>query len=256
MLSTPTGAVLLAAMIGTSSATAASWDSAAGVWRGDRALAAGDIPDPLWIFGYGSLCFKLDQSFESGVEASFIGRVQGWGRYFAQASADHRGTPESPGLVATLLNDPDLERLGKRAAGAGPPSSTIGVCYKIAPQHADAVLDALDFRERGGYTRQVIEVEPAVAQAGGGEKAPVLALLYTATPENPGFSHSALLDVRGAAATIKSAVGPSGANIDYLRGLAEWLRTNQLTDEHVEALMQHVAELEGQAPGLAEDHDP
>lgn len=36
-----------------SSAVAAAWDAVAGVWVGDKAAGhQGDIPSPLWIFGY------------------------------------------------------------------------------------------------------------------------------------------------------------------------------------------------------------
>ena len=62
------------------------------------------VPDPLWIVGYGSLCWKADFPFTD----SFVGRVSGWGRWFAQRSTDHRGTPAKPGLVATLLTDEQL----------------------------------------------------------------------------------------------------------------------------------------------------
>jgi len=37
---------------------AMGWDATLGVWEGNAALAsAGAVPDPLWIFGYGSLCW-------------------------------------------------------------------------------------------------------------------------------------------------------------------------------------------------------
>ena len=68
-------------------------------------------PDPLYIFGYGSLCYKRD---ELPSDEEFVGRVRGWRRLFAQSSTDHRGTPERPGLVATLLSDPQLDELGLR----------------------------------------------------------------------------------------------------------------------------------------------
>ena len=54
-------------------------------------------PSPLWIFGYGSLCWKPEFPHDEQI----VGRITGWTRRFAQRSADHRGTPEAPGLVAT-----------------------------------------------------------------------------------------------------------------------------------------------------------
>ena len=226
-----------------------AWDSAAGVWVGDKAHGVEDaLPDPLWIFGYGSLCFKLDESFI--VEEQFIGRVDGWARFFAQRSADHRGTPAAPGLVATLVTAEELKELQGSSSSTSTSTSTIGVCYRIAPENAARLLDALDFREKGGYTRQVVNVHPVVVDGGGEDEhpppppPPVRALLYTATPLNPGFSREAILDEKSAAAIIKHAKGPSGPNIDYLEGLAAWLNEHGLHDPHVEALMSHIAALE------------
>ena len=186
------------------------------------------MPDPLWIFGYGSLCWKADFPFAD----SFVGRVSGWGRWFAQRSTDHRGTPAKPGLVATLLTDQQLEALSLRPPGA-PRQSTCGVCYRISPSDAATVLDGLDFREKGGYTRELIDVTPA-----GGDGPPVRALLYSATPDNPGFAAEAIADLGGAAATIGAAHGPSGANREYLLQLASWLEQVAEQDAHVEELVR------------------
>lgn len=89
------------------------WNSALGVWEGNAALGTTAMPSPLWIFGYGSLCWKAD--FPS--EEQFVGRVSGWKRLFAQRSTDHRGTPAAPGLVATVLTDEQLEVLKLRSPG-------------------------------------------------------------------------------------------------------------------------------------------
>ena len=89
------------------------WNSALGVWEGNAALGTTAVPSPLWIFGYGSLCWKADFP----AEEQFVGRVSGWKRLFAQRSTDHRGTPAAPGLVATLLTDEQLEVLKLRSPG-------------------------------------------------------------------------------------------------------------------------------------------
>ena len=86
---------------------------------------------PLVIFGYGSLCWRPEPSF--GDCTAYPCKVRGWGRFFAQRSTDHRGTPENPGLVATMLSDVQLEEIGLREAGA-PPSSTIGMGYEISAE--------------------------------------------------------------------------------------------------------------------------
>lgn len=106
----------------------------------------------------------------------------------------------------------------------------------------EAVLANLDFREKGGYTREIVEVHPVALSGGAPDMAQdvgtsgrgvgssssgggtVRALLYTATPENPGFRKDALSNAEGAAATIASAQGPSGANLEYLLELAAFLQ--------------------------------
>lgn len=93
----------------------------------------------------------------------------------------------------------------------------------------ESVLGNLDFREKGGYTRDVVEVTPVEA----GRPA-VRALLYTANPENPNFSPPASLEAT--ATVIAKAVGPSGDNVEYLLRLAAFLESVGERDEHVEGL--------------------
>ena len=60
-----------------------AWNDELGVWQEMRAAdAAQAMPDPLYIFGYGSLVWKAD--FPK-VE-SWVGRIFGYRRLFAQRS--------------------------------------------------------------------------------------------------------------------------------------------------------------------------
>ncbi len=64
--------------------------------------------DSLWIFGYSSLIWKYDEVEHVETDTGFI---EGYQRRFWQGSTDHRGTPERPGLVASLYSRQDFQRL-------------------------------------------------------------------------------------------------------------------------------------------------
>ncbi len=61
-------------------------------------LAGWDGTQPLWVFGYGSLIWKPDLSFDLRSPA----RVHGYHRRLCLWSRINRGTPQCPGLVAGL----------------------------------------------------------------------------------------------------------------------------------------------------------
>ena len=158
--------------------------------------------DSLWLFGYGSLIFKVDFDYLEARPAY----IEGWVRRFWQGSHDHRGTPESPGRVTTLVQQP-----GARCGG---------LAYRVSPQ----VLEHLDLREKNGYLRFL---EPMTFRDGGGAEG----LVYIATEDNAAWLGPAPEDA--IAAHIHAAHGPSGANRDYLLSLARALRELGEHDEHV-----------------------
>ncbi|MDO6822191.1 gamma-glutamylcyclotransferase [Marinobacter sp. 1_MG-2023] len=149
--------------------------------------------ESIWLFGYGSLIYKVDFPFLEQRPAS----IQGWARRFWQASHDHRGTPDAPGRVVTLIEQPGAE--------------CKGMAFRVSPK----VFEYLDVREKNGYLRfsTTLSFE---------DGDPAEGLVYIATEDNEAFlGHAPEADI---ARQIAAASGPSGPNSEYLLRLAESLR--------------------------------
>lgn len=160
----------------------------------------------LWIFGYGSLVWRPAFAYVERRPAAILG----WRRRFWQGSIDHRGVPGAPGRVATLVPEE-----GARCAG---------VAYMPEPSRREAILAALDHREKGGYTHHVAALHGQEGVFG-------RALVYVATPTNPNWLGPA--PAARIAAQIRGSRGPSGPNDEYLLRLAEALREMGEHDPHV-----------------------
>lgn len=162
--------------------------------------------DKTWVFGYGSLIYKVDFPFIAREPAS----INNWERRFWQGSHDHRGTPHSPGRVVTLIPSP----------GA--------VCRGMAYLIEQAVFEHLDHREKNGYERHPVLVNlKATAQTVDG-------LIYVAAEDNHAYLGPAALE--DVASHISRSSGPSGSNTDYVLQLAQALRKLGDHDPHVYAL--------------------
>jgi glutathione-specific gamma-glutamylcyclotransferase len=168
-----------------------------------------------WVFAYGSLVFRPGFSFVRREVAC----IEGFERRFYQGSTDHRGTPAAPGRVVTLVPSPG--------------SHCWGVAFGLSVGSVDAVLGRLDFRERGGYARLEL---PLYAKSG--ETLSQGGLVYVANPDNPEWLGDAPYEVM--ARQIRSSVGPSGKNSDYVLGLARALDEMGVEDPHVFTLADHV----------------
>lgn len=171
-----------------------------------------DTPATDWVFGYGSLIYKVDFPYRRRAVAS----ISGWERRFWQGSHDHRGTPDAPGRVVTLI------------------ASAAAVCRGMAYEVDHAVYEHLDHREKNGYQRRRVDIE--LIEAGH----TVTGTLYVAGTDNPAFLGPA--DQAEIADQILGSHGPSGSNRDYLLRLDQVLREIGETDLHVADLARRIQE--------------
>ena len=113
-------------------------------------------PSDVYIFGYGSLCWRPDFPFLSR-HPSYI---EGYQRRFWQGSPDHRGTLDAPGRVVTLVRVDGGEGGGKGedvVGGGGREEVRVyGMVYLVHREDVKAVLQYLDVREQGGYSMQQV----------------------------------------------------------------------------------------------------
>jgi len=165
-------------------------------------------PGDIWIFGYGSIVWKPDFPFAERAP----GWIRGWSRYLWQGSPDHRGVPESPGRVVTLV-----ARQGARCSG---------VAFRVPGDRRESVLHGLDLRESGGFRRLRTNFHFASER-----RKPVCAITYVAPPDNPNFLGEAPLE--SVVEQVRSAHGRSGSNLEYVLRLEESLREIGAEDEEL-----------------------
>lgn len=169
--------------------------------------------ESVWLFGYGSLIYKVDFPYLERRPA----RIHGWSRRLWQGSHDHRGTPRQPGRVATLVPE----------AGA----VCVGMAYRVTPD----TFELLDFREKNGYLRSAVTLDFADGQS-------VEGLVYIAAIDNAAWLGPA--DETAIARHIVASSGPSGSNADYVFDLAVALRDLGAHDPHVFAVEAHLRDLQ------------
>jgi cation transport protein ChaC len=174
----------------------------------------------VWLFGYGSLIYLVDFPYLESRPAS----IRGWSRRFWQGSHDHRGTPENPGRVVTLIEQAEA------------------VCGGMAFRVEAPVFAQLDEREKNGYLRVATEMTFDDGSSATG-------VTYLATADNAAYlGEASELDI---ARHICRCEGPSGANSDYLLELAVSLRKLGLHDEHVFKIESYIREIQANAASVS-----
>ena len=116
----------------------------------------------VWLFGYGSLIWNPDIPYLDWKPATLSGFV----RKFWQGSHDHRGTPENPGRVVTLI---PCEK-----------GYCDGIAYLVSLSTVKSVFEKLDHREKNGYSKTKVFLNFT-------DKTNEEAITYIAKSINPAF---------------------------------------------------------------------
>ncbi|KAJ2959283.1 hypothetical protein NQZ79_g5190 [Umbelopsis isabellina] len=181
----------------------------------------------IWVFGYGSLIWKPPIAYEDKV----VGYVKNY------HSTDHRGTPEAPGRVVTLIPHEEWKTMNDYHEHKDD-DVCWGVAFKIAGTDVETTKAYLDHREKAF---SALNVKSTLFLSSTGYTSQ--ALVYIATTDNEAYVGNAPLD--DIAKQIAVSHGPSGANAEYLLNLAEALReiAPESHDEHLFELEHKVKEI-------------
>jgi len=199
--------------------------------------------DSFWVFGYGSIVWKVGFEYEERV----ICCARGFRRRFYQGSTDHRGTVDFPGRTVTL----------ERCDPKEPPCW--GAAYRVSAKHAKRVLDLLETREKQYDERVQIDLFDGAPWNENARRVIRGALTYIATADeaNLNWLGPPAGGVNESAKQIANAVGPSGPNFEYLFNLCDALRSIEVDDPHVfelEEAVRAIMEASGEVrPESSED---
>nr|CUU00389.1 hypothetical transcript [Hymenolepis microstoma] len=165
----------------------------------------------LYVFGYGSLIWKPNITYSR----SWVGYIKGYKRRFYQGTTTHRGTPQQPGRVLTLLPSSDKE------------VRVWGKLFEVdGVDEINATIEHLAEREMilGGYRFDVVPFYPFKNCENNNYEQPpevIQSVVYIAEPGNDQYIGKAPLEVQ--ARQIAVAHGFCGPNSEYLKKLIEFI---------------------------------
>ena len=224
--------------------------------------SSSSLPSPLWLFGYGSVCWKPSFPYTERKKAY----IEGFLRRFWQQSTTHRGTPESPGLTVTIIPKNDLNKIFNQTGHnySTKDKSTMlnetfksddkvyGIAYCIPSNEVEQVITDMDFRETDGYTRMITDIN-IISNSNQSESnenknkntnenedesiQTVKGLLYIGRINNSRFIASPIKTV---SKIISHAKGYSGYNSDYLLNLNQFLHKNNMPDDYITQISNQV----------------
>lgn len=178
------------------------------------------VPEPLWVFGYGSLIWNPGFPFADRA----LARLDGFARRFCMRSIHHRGTEAAPGLVLALEADAD--------------AACEGVAFRIPEDHAERSLAELRAREliSSAYLEQVVDLSLNDGRT-------VSALAYVVDEHHRQYCR---LSLDEQAEIIARAAGGRGPNTEYLWNTSAHLEEIGIDDPDLSWLSMRVRALKGQ----------
>ncbi|OQD78836.1 hypothetical protein PENANT_c077G10277 [Penicillium antarcticum] len=175
---------------------------------------------------------------------------------------DHRGTPEQPGRVVTVIERTFWETLddplAHRESESASTGKVWGAAYHIPASHAEEVHDYLDEREIDGYSAHYTPFHPTIDVEGATDSSPIICMVYIGQPSNPQFlREAARREPQDVAQVISAGHGLSGKNTEYLFLLEKALEGLGLgtADVHVTDLVKRVKAIEAEGLGEAEEKE-
>jgi cation transport protein ChaC len=178
-------------------------------------LNARPTPDPIWVFGYGSLMWNPAFAFAESRSAT----LRGWHRRFCLWMRLGRGTVQKPGLTLAL------DRGGM----------TRGVAFRLPDDGERSELLLVWRREMfsSGYLARWVTVRTA--------EGPVQAVTFVANRGGGRDTYAQDLDHQRAVECIAAAAGPLGTCAEYLFETVAHLEELGVRDRGLERMRRSLA---------------